>query len=201
MSMKIIDLLNENVVEFGRIDEASLSRVLSMIRSKDFCIITAFRSSNSRKVNRQRNKNLFSDLRTQGLSGYSLIGHWQEASDGVDWRDASPEQLRDSVEDTILCIRPDSMSIEEFTDFIVSLTKKYNQDASIISIKGDGIFLYFKDGDRDFLGNQVTLNKISQAYSKLRSGNQTPFVFEGILQPTSNFGRMAFNANNILYIS
>jgi hypothetical protein len=170
-----------------------------MVQNKDFCIATAFRSNFTKKQNRQRNKELFNMLQGKKMGGYMLVGHWQEAPDGTDWKDASPEQLQDITEESVLFVRPESTPREEFTKMCVDIAKKFNQDAVIIGLQGEGVHLYFKNGDSTKIGTDFSIGKIAQAYSNLRGGNPTPFMFEGSLIPETNFGRMAFSINNILY--
>lgn len=198
--MRIKDIVSESLTEFGSINEASLSRLLSMVQSKDFCVATAFRSNFSKKQNRQRNKELFNILQSKKMGGYMLVGHWQEAPDGTDWKDATPEQLQDITEESVLFVKPDSMSREDFIKMCTDIGKKFNQDAVIIGLQGEGVSLYYKDGNSDKIGTNFSIGKIAQAYSQLRGGNPSPFIFEGSLEPTSNFGRMAFSVNNILYV-
>lgn len=198
--MRIKDILSEALTEFGTINEASLSSLVGMIQNKDFCIATAFRSNFTKKQNRQRNKELFAVLQSKKMGGYMLIGHWQEAPDGTDWKDATPEQLQDITEESVLFVKPDSMSREDFIEICTGVAKKFNQDAVIIGLQGEGVFLYYKDGNSDNIGTSFSIGKIAQAYSQLRGGNPSPFIFEGSLEPTSNFGRMAFSKNNILYV-
>lgn len=198
--MRIKDIVSESLPEFGSVNEASLARLVTMAKSKDFCVASAFRKDFTLKQNRQRNKELFPILQSRKMGGYMLVGHWQEAPDGTEWKDATPEQLEDITEESVLFVRPDSMPREEFIELGVSIAKKFNQDAVIIGLQGEGIFLYFKNGQRDQIGTDITVGKIAQAYSQLRGGNPSPFVFEGSLEPTSNVGRMAFSVNNILYV-
>lgn len=197
--MKLTEILAESLTEFGTISEASLSRLVSMVQTKDFCIATAFRSNFTKKQNRQRNKELFSMLQSKKMGGYMLVGHWQEAPDGTNWKDATPEQLQDITEESVLFVRPESISREQFIEMCIGIAKKFNQDAVIIGLNGEGVHLYFKNGDSSKIGTNFSIGKIAQAYSNLRGGNPSPFIFEGSLIPETNFGRMAFSINNILY--
>jgi len=197
--MKLTEILAESLTEFGTISEASLSRLVSMVQTKDFCIATAFRSNFTQKQNRQRNKELFSMLQSKKMGGYMLVGHWQEAPDGTNWKDATPEQLQDITEESVLFVRPESISREQFIEMCIGIAKKFNQDAVIIGLNGEGVHLYFKNGDSSKIGTNFSIGKIAQAYSNLRGGNPSPFIFEGSLIPETNFGRMAFSINNILY--
>jgi hypothetical protein len=184
----------------GVINEAGLSRLLSMASKRDFCIATGFRYGNTLQQNRQLNKELNSTLASKRMGGYSLIGHWQEAPDGVEYNDADPETLQDSVEESILFTRPEDMPEKEFIGFCGDIGRKFNQDAVLVgivskgakfnskgftlagevkealSIKEDdtdnpqpGIYLVFKDGSMDKIGNNLTIGKVSQAYSQMRN--------------------------------
>ena len=165
--------------------------------------------------------------------GYKLIGHWQESPEGVDYQDAKPEQLTDSIEESILFTRPPKMSQEEFIQFCVKIAKRYDQDAVLIGliereasgqyggednpdmptrtgISGLNIYVYYQNGERDHIGTNLSLNKISQGYSHMRqkrdpdeptTSKTVPFsfVFEGILQPRGNLSRQVFTIKGILY--
>lgn len=196
--MKLKDVIHE--LQFGQINEAGLSRLLSKADNNDFCIVTAFRYGNSLKDNRSKNQEIFSALSAQKMSGYKLIGHWQEAPDGVDFQDATPDQLTDSVEESVMFIRRPDLDQSKFIDYAVSLCKRFNQDAVIVGLVNDGVYLYFKDGSRQKVGSKLTLGKTGQAYSQMRNKKNVPFVFEGVAHPTSNIGRQTFVAHNIAYL-
>ena len=198
--MRLTTLISESLPEFGYVNESSLSRVVYMLRNRDFCIASGFRYGNTMKVNRANNRSILNMLKTNKMGGYVLVGHWQEAPDGVEWSDASPDQLQETVEESILFIRPDTMSIEDFESMAIEICRKFNQDAVILGFSNESVYLYYKNGERSEIGSGVTINRIAQAYSRLRSGNKTPFVFEGSLHPSSNLGKMAFSHNNILYV-
>jgi hypothetical protein len=197
--MKLKELIQTIVQEQvgGVINEAGLSRLISTIANKDYCIISAFRSGNSLKQNRANNREILQSINTKKMGGYPLIGHWQEAPEGVDYEDAAPEQLTDVVEESVLFVKPDSMSREEFIDFCVETGRKFLQDAIIIGLQGEGVFLYYKSGGRDKIGDKPSLNKIGQAYSQLRKKPNVPFIFEGTISPVNNIGRMAYKQQNM----
>lgn len=184
----------------GQISEASLSRLLSMVQNKDFCIATAFRYGNSLQTNRNLNKTLLSTLNSQKMGGYQLIGHWQEAPDGVDYQDAKPNELTDSVEESILFVKPDNMDRNKFVTQCARIAKQFNQDAVVVGLANEGVHLVFKDGDTHKVGDKVALNKTAQAYSQMKKKPNIPFVFEGMLEPTSNISKQAFKARNIKYL-
>ena len=91
------------------------------------------------------------------------------------------------------------MSFEEFKEIILSLLTidSETQDAAIIK-NDEGIFLLFNNGSLDKIGDDVTLGKINQAYSQ-HVKNNTPFVFEGIETPATNFAKQLYTKYNILF--
>jgi len=198
--MKLKSILEQNSFEFGTINEASLSRLVTKVQSNDFAIVTAFRGSNTLQQNRNLNKRIFSQLQQRKMGGYTLIGVWQEVPDGVEWKNSEESERTAVQEESVLFIRPETMSVEEFITFAVGLAKEFNQDAVLLGLQGEGIFLYFKNGNRQKIGDGITIDKIGQAYSKLRGGNPTPFIFEGALFPDTIFGKMLFKTSNMKYI-
>lgn len=195
--IKLVDLLNETL-EFGSINEAGLSRMLSQTKGNDFCIVTAFRDNYSLKQNRQRNGEILKLLNSKKMGGYMLIGHWQEAPDGVDYADATADQLTDVVEESIFFVNK-GMSQDDFWDFCGSIGDKYKQDAIVVGLDGQGVFLRFRGGGKEKIGTKLTLGKTSQAYSQMRNKKNVPFVFEGSLSPINNMSRQAFKVKNIEY--
>mgnify|MGYP003638192742 CR=1 FL=1 len=163
--------------------EAGLARMLSRMTSKYWCVMSAERISNSPLENEEATRALVDTLNKRRMGGYPLIGHWQEAPDGIDYQDAEPDTLTDTTENAMMFIKPDDASPEKFIQFCISLSVKYNQDAVIIGVPENGmdeIFLYYPSGKRDLIGNQVTLDKIGQGYSQLKAKPNVPFVFEGL---------------------
>lgn len=199
--MKLKQIYDEITVgRVGQISEAGLSRLLSMAKGKDFCIATAFRYSNTLQQNRALNREMLGSLNSQKMGGYQLIGHWQEAPDGIDYRDATPEQLTHSIEESVLFTKPTEMKREDFVKFCVGVARNYNQDAVIIGLESDGVYLASKDGSMDKIGNGISLHKTAQAYSRMKKKPNIPFVFEGILEPTSNVSKQLFKVRNIKYL-
>lgn len=189
----IDDIPNNNLLT-----EAGLSRLLNQIKNKDFFIITAFRGEYDKSQNILRNRKLRTELNSKKMGPYQLIGHWRECKDSeIDYNDCPDNMLVDVVERSYLVTRPESMSLEKFKKLVQKLTKKYDQDASIISIDNT-IHLMFKDGNMDKIGSGVTLNKISQAYSQHIKKQNIPFVFEAEV-PSSISGRMMFKKENVRY--
>jgi hypothetical protein len=202
--MNLIDLLGD-VIGYGVVSEAGLSRVLSRVEGNDFAIVSAYRSGNSNRENKKLHGQLLSQLNSKRMGGYVLIGHWQEAPDGVDYQDATPDQLTDSVEESVLFVKPDDLDTDEFITMAIDLGKQYGQDAVLVGLnEGDevpkmGVYLYYKNGARDKIGSKLSLNKMGQAYSQLKSKPEVPFIFEGTLSPSGKISKELFKAKNIIH--
>jgi hypothetical protein len=54
---------------------------------------------------------------------------------------------------------------------------------------GDEIQILEKSGNTFGIGSGISLGKISQAYSQHVKKLNTPFVFEGVEVPSTNFGK------------
>jgi len=138
--LKLKDIYDEiNIGRIGQINEAGLSRLLQMAQERDFCIATAFRHENSLSKNRANNKQINSMLAGDRMSGYALIGHWQEGPEGANYHEVKPEDLTDSIEESILFTRPESMPILDFIKFSKSIGIRFHQDAVILGIGGNNI--------------------------------------------------------------
>jgi hypothetical protein len=191
-----------NYLEEGILNEAGLSRVLSHAKNP-FAVLTSFRDKYTLKQNRDRNKKLEGDLRSIRAGGIKLIGHWEEAPDGMDWKEAKKlGKVEDIVEESYFIPKPKDVSVEEFRENILKLVKKYDQDAAVF---GDGkmVYLLFPDNSDMKLGPKLTADKMGQAWSKVRrgSGRKVPFVFEGTINPSNNFHRMALQRRGVKWFT
>lgn len=180
------------------VTEAGLSRIIMKIKNNDFAVITAYRDEYDKQENIKRNRSLRSEFNKRKMGVYPLIGHWKECQiPDVDYKDCPSNQLKDVIERSFLVIKPDDMSIDEFKNLIKSLTKKYNQDGSVISINGK-INIIEKSGNMFKIGDKLTLNKISQAYSQYVKKTNIPFVFECEL-PNGIVGRHIYKEHGLSY--
>lgn len=192
----IIDHIPNN----NLLSEAGLSRIVQKIKQEDndFAVISAYRNKYSKKENIQRNRKLRAEFNKRRMGVYQLVGHWQECElENVEYEDCPKEHVVDVVERSYLVIRPERLSQDDFKDLIHQLTKEFKQDASVISLDGD-IHIIEPTGKMSKIGDNVTLNKINQAYSQHVKKLNVPFVFE-VESPSSNSGRMVFENNNVLY--
>lgn len=194
--------INENSFKydiFHSLNEAGLSRLVDKVKIKkeDFAILTGWRNSNSFKQNREINNSIVKYLNSQKMGPYLLIGHWQETTSDDD-KDYS--SIKDVQEDSILVVKPKTMNTEDFIQMITDIGTVYNQDSVLIGIGGE-ISLYWDDNKIQKIGSDLTLNKISTAYSQMRNKKNVPFVFEGTIHPTNNMSKMLFSVLGLSWVN
>jgi hypothetical protein len=157
-----------------KLDEASLGRVYQHVMSdkntKSWGMITAYRSINTPKQNKELNKQLAVELRGKGLGFFKVEGRWRECQDvNVKYADCPSDKLVDSIETTYFV---PNISM----DLVHDLGKKYDQDSVLYGgseTKGNA-HLIFRDGSHDDVG-KFHPNTIQQAYSKMKGGRTFAF--------------------------
>ena len=200
----------ENCDNNNLISEASFTRMYAVIKSKTFAILTAHRIQFTKKENIDRNRTLRSILNSRKIGVHQLVGHWLEAPDGIDYTDAKPSELTDTIERSYLVVKPDNMSNKEFTDLIVNCLTidGKTQDSALIHYipdetnkanQDDKFYTINTKYELQYVGEKMTLGKIAQAYSQHVKKINIPFIFEGLEIPGSNSGRMMFSRNNLIY--
>jgi len=190
-----LDGINGNLIT-----EAGLSRVLSSIKeSESFVIMSAYRSEYSKKENIIRNRNLRTKFNKKKMGVYQLVGHWRECKDDkIEYKDCPENMLVDVIERSYLSKKPDEMSQKDFELFIIELLKEFKQDGAVLK-DGSSFYIIDKNGKKIKIGENLKLNKISQAYSSFVKKSNVPFVFEGVEIPSSNSGRMIASKIGIKY--
>jgi len=195
--MRLVEHLNK---ERTLLTEAGLSRIVQKVKqeNKDFAVITAYRYEFDKQENIKRNRQLRQEFNSRKMGVYQLVGHWQECQlPGVEYENCPKDQLIDVVERSYLVIRPDEMEYKHFSDLILMLVKRFDQDGALIS-KDGSINLIEKNGSIMSIGLGMALNKISQAYSQHVKKMNIPFVFEAVV-PVTNFGKQLFKNKGLLY--
>lgn len=197
--MKLKNYINEESVidrfpNNNLLTEDGLSRLINNMEDKNFAVLTVNGSINTKNDNRKLRS--FFNMNKMGV--YQLVGHWRECQiENVDYSDCPKDKLMNVIERSYLVTKPTDMSQDKFNDIILELTKKYKQDAAILSIDGD-IFILENTGDMNIIGTKVTLNKINQAYSQFVKKMNVPFVFE-VEVPSSISGHMIFEMSGVMY--
>ena len=186
--------------EYGYVYEGGLSRVLQHTKNP-FAIITAFRKNYSLKQNRQRNNKLESDLKKNRAGGIKLIGHWKEGPNGMEYEDAEKQGLLEAVtEESYFIPKPNDIEYEDFETLILGLTKKYKQDAAVIS-DGKAVYELFNTGRKKEIGTKVTFSKMGEIYSQMRGQPSRTFMFEGSIQPINVSSRRLFRDLGLLWLT
>jgi len=145
-----------------RLEETSISRLITSMRSKDFAMITAFRASNSKATNKQRNREMLKKhFRTEGMGGTAVKGSWAETQ-----ADGSKKEVS---EDSFMIVRPANVTPEKFRSIVLSAIKEYEQDAAVIGLGGK-IRLLFQNGKEQEIGKEgrVQDGDVEGAFSRMR---------------------------------
>lgn len=171
---------------YNKINESSLSRIMKHVEN-GFFTMSAFRSENDKKQNKDATKKLMSDLKSEGLGFIQLIGgyveHNQETGEPI------------NVEEISLFV-PYKNDIEEdkFLGIVRKLAIKYKQEGFIVCLPStQKIIMYARD---DISSSSFTetdlgkfnIKKMSNYYSRLKKGgSQTniKYTFEGYRVPSS----------------
>lgn len=200
--MKLDELMDNNILNFSTnnlITESGFNKVLTTLKNKDFAIISSYRKKYNKQENILRNRNLRHELDIHKMGVYHLVGHWQECQDeDVPYNMCPKNKLIDVVERSYLVPRSEKYSREEFQQIILNLLVSYEQDAAIVSFDGQ-IYILEQDGNVYQIAEEVTLNKVGQAYSQYVKKMEVPFVFEGVEVPSSISGHMVLSRSNTLY--
>lgn len=165
------------------ISEASLSRVWQHVNSdRPIALLTAFRNEYTREENLVRNRALSADIRKAGYGFFFVDGYWIE-------NQGTPAEVH-VAEDSIFVIG-NAGKHSEFLNSMIKFGKQYNQDAVLVKTS-EGAKLYDQSGTTILNVGTLKPGKISQIYTKLRSGKQADsFVFEAERDDLSWIQRLA----------
>ena len=186
------------------ISEGSFTRMLNILKTKSFAILSAHRAYFSKQENIQRNRKLRDIFNKKKMSVHQLVGHWTEAPRNKD------DIAKHTIERSYLVVKPENMTNMVFTKLIVSCLTIDNetQDSALIYYvidetnkeNQDNKFYVINDSNElTYIGKELKLNKIAEVYSQHVKKINVPFVFEGMEIPGSNSGRLMFSQSNILY--
>lgn len=153
----------------GQITEASLSRIFHHVDvGEGFALLSAGRSENSSAENSKNHGLLRQDIRSGGFGYIQTVGHWTETLD---------DGTKEPVEEMSIFVP--KMPPEE----ALKLGEKYGQEAVIY---GDetGIYYLWVGGEKEKIGDRMSVKVVNDAYSKLKG---KPFTFEGIRYVPSGY--------------
>ena len=175
-----------------KLDEVSLGRVYQHVAAnknvKSWGMVTAFRSLNTPKQNRELNKELEAQIRAKKLGFFKVEGYWRECQDSdVAYADCPQEKLKDSIETTFFIPNISMKDVHKFG-------KQYNQDSVLYGgpeTKGNA-HLIWRDGSQDNVG-KFHPNIIQQAYSKMKGGKTFGFNDKPTKTGTPSTTKLASN--------
>lgn len=168
----------------------SLSRIFRMFtdEKRNAAIITAFRGEYGLAENRQRNRQLMSDVRSLGFGFVPVIGGWIEHVAGGPDRTVEEESLVvsgpvvEAVYADAPVEAPAATAAEQFKTNMHRLIRKYDQDGVLLKLAGSTDAIILNNDGSSFTLGPWRLNSAAQYYTKMRRGGQRgkkmEFAFE-----------------------
>ena len=187
----------------GILNESSLLSLLDKIEDADFAISFPSDYDSVKAEATEDINNIRSYLKSYDIGGYSIIGHWEETLDGTKWENATDEQKIDAIEDSILFVKYDVISREDFISICKDICDKFDQDSILVSLAGKGVYLYNRGGSQQKISattESILIKKIASGYSQMRGRENALFNFVGILTPMNHISNMSFVNRNIKWI-
>jgi len=164
------------------INEVKLGRVLQHFNSeKTVVILTGFRGENTREENLKRNKTIGGKLKNAGFGYFYVDGYWIENK-------GTPNEIKVS-EDSIFTISEPNTS-KNLIELAHKLANEYDQDAIFVKSE-EGVYLLYKNGEKEILDSKFKPNKIGDFYTQLRGkGKNSTFLFENYRTPDGFFASL-----------
>jgi hypothetical protein len=184
----IIDKYENQWGCFKRLEESSLSRIWKHGK-KGFFIMSAFRGIDEKK-NALNHKKLKQLLKEKNLGYFEIDGQYKY-DDGT-------------VESELSVFVPyrDIYSFEEFKEIGKNLGKEFNQESILVKYpEGNASLVYPDSSKEDVIGSKVGFDKVSDAYSKLRKGNQAgrSFIIEGYRIPDNHVHAISLKRQGVIF--
>jgi len=188
--------------------DSTFNRLMDRLKNTTCAIITAYRCEDAegnkmpKEENIRRNRKLRAIFNERKMGVYQLVGHWQEAPNNMNYEEAKEKHLlTDVIERSYVVPKPESMSDDEFKSLIMDcMTIDGLTQDSIVYHDAEGFSLIFNNGEEDFLGKNVDLNKIAQAYSQSVLKIDTPFIFDSVRQPNGAQDAMGMKHQGLLWL-
>ena len=186
---------------------SSFSRLMTHMEEAECMFITAFRSSYSSTENAGRGNQLINDINHWDLSYIKIIGGYTENK-------GSNDEI--NVNDYFYCAINDKYTPEKFIEIAVTLCKKYEQDAVLVTfpfadkprttrsrqniIRVDGKY-YDKNGKVDKEFDNITVQNVTEYFTKV--GNKKFTLYsegkENITEPIDVYGVAGRQISNEKY--
>ena len=178
MSISFLHILEaKESGDLGKLNEASLNRVLNHTTKGNFGILTSWRGGNTPVVNAANFNKLQAMLRAKGLGFFKLKGQWPECQDpNIPYDKCPPDMIKVSSEPSLFV---PGISKELLTKLMFHFT----QDGVMYSgpETNNKVIFIKNDGSESPAGN-INPNTISTAFSSVKG---RPFTFEYVAQTWS----------------
>ena len=148
---------------------SSFNRALSHMNKYQCMFITAFRGEYSTKVNRQRNKALFNEIKKSGLSFIRADGGFVE--------NIGTDNETTVTEDTFMVINNDVFTQNDFKSLAIQWCKKFDQDAVLVTYprQTDGkkkiasiyAVYYDKNGNVDMEFDNANMRTVEEYFTNI----------------------------------
>ena len=192
--MKFKEFMNEkyrkDVYGDNYIFEVKLSRVWSHTK-KGFIMLSAFVPDITEEKNMDKHNELKNFIRQNKLGFFEI--------DGVYTYDDGNVQNELSV---FIPYNKEEMDDNDFEKFAKLLQKKFKQESVLYGIDDETFLIRGKD-KVEMIGNKLSIDKITNAYSKLKHGKNKgrafSFAFEGKRVPENHIHAYSFNSQRILF--
>jgi len=179
--------------EYGNaLYEASLSRVWKHAKT-GFVLLSAFRGDDFEK-NMENHSRLKSILKSHKLGYFEIDGQYVY-DDG-------------SIESELSVFVPYRQDVyPEFKEFINTLRDIgtiFKQESILVKYpdkEGGSASLVYSNGKEEKIGDKVGYDKISFAYSKLKTGSHKgrSFIIEGVRKPANHINAIQLNAEGMIF--
>ena len=197
----------------GDLNKTSFKKILNIIDNAhiDFVVMSGFNPINSTKENFHKNNDILIKLKElfdRKIEAYKLVGIWQKCNNKIE-EVKNLEELKNKCKknggnivdftEEVLFIKFHKIT-DEILEEILKLAKEFNQDTIIIrrdriiqSLGNDGVI-------KQSFNSTNSEEIIKQSFVELiRIEKFKNFIqFFGVA-PTTNFGKMAFQAVNLYY--
>lgn len=204
MKVKELNETFEEYVRKSKLDEGGLARVYQQQKDSHIGMITAFRGLSDEepskeelqqnlKNNRERNKQLASDLQSLGLGFRKVKGYYPEVHDG---------KTVHVNEEVFLVSTKEDQDLKYLEKSLIKLGKKYDQDSVFVKPKDSEQAYLIGTNPTGFpgLGNKETLgtfkpNKLGDFYTEMKGGRT--FVFDSVEYVPNSFTRQALERKGV----
>lgn len=160
------------------LNESSLTRLLRHSKDGTFAMITAYRNQYDKEQNISRNRKLRGELNQNKMGVHQLVGHWEECIDpDIPYEKCPKDKKKDVIERSYFVPKRKDMTDDEFEKIILSLVKKFDQDAALLYRDGTAYVLE-KSGKKFSVGKTLEIGKMAQAYSQHVKKLKIPFTFD-----------------------